>query len=76
MAPLYRVRVYAVTVYALAKYCREVCGRAQNPYKRQKCNVDCQTLMRRCMEHPPESTLVLDTCIKKAVELLEQKYLT
>ncbi|HIC98580.1 MAG TPA: hypothetical protein EYP08_02715 [Pyrodictiaceae archaeon] len=76
MAPLYRVRVYAVTVYALARYCRELCRKAQNPYKRQMCNVDCQTLMRRCTEHPPESTLVLGDCVGKAVELLEQKYLT
>jgi len=76
LAPLYRVRVYAVTVYALARYCREVCGKADNPYERQRCNVDCQTLVRRCLEHPPESSLVLDICIGRAIELLQQKYLT
>lgn len=76
MTPLYRVRVYAVTVYALARYCREVCGKPNNPYERQRCNIDCQTLMRRCLEHPPLSAVVLGDCLRKAVELLQQKYLT
>ena len=76
MAPLYRVRVYAVTVYALARYCGRLCRELDNPYERQRCNIDCQTLMRRCLEHPPLSALVLDICIAKAVELLQQKYLT